>query len=65
MQKKVRPMSDSPSIICARGYRAEAKRLREQAAQNPWPDLREQIEEIARQCELLADNAERKPDRED
>ncbi len=54
-------MSDSPSVIRAQGYRAEAKRWREQAAQNPWSDLREQLEKIARQHELLTDNAERKP----
>jgi hypothetical protein len=53
-------MSGSPSAILARGYRAEAKRLREQAAQMRWPDLREQLERVARQYELLADNTERK-----
>jgi hypothetical protein len=34
--------------------------LREQAAQIRWPDLRQELEEIARQYELLADNIERK-----
>jgi hypothetical protein len=53
-------VSDSPTTILARGYRAEAKRLREQAAQMRWPDLREQLERVARQYELLADNTERK-----
>ena len=53
-------MSDSPSAILTRGYRAEAKRLREQAAQMRWPDLREQLERVARQYEILADSAERK-----
>jgi hypothetical protein len=53
-------MSDSPSVARAEGCRAEAKRLREQALEIRWPDLRLQAEEIARQYELLADNAERK-----
>ena len=44
----------------AKSYREEATRLREQAAQMRWPDLREQLERVARQYELLADNAERK-----
>jgi hypothetical protein len=53
-------VSDSPSVIRARGYRAEAQRLREQAAQNPWSDHREQLERIARQYELMAETIERK-----
>jgi hypothetical protein len=58
--KNVRSMSDSPSAILARGYRAEAKRLREQATQLRWPDLRQQLEEVARRYELLVENIERK-----
>ena len=58
--QKVRSLSDSPSVARAKGYRAEAKRLREQALEIRWPDLRLQVEEIARQYELLADNVERK-----
>jgi hypothetical protein len=54
-------MSDSPSAVRAQSHRAEAKRLREQAAQMPWPDLREQLEKIAGQYDLLADDIERKP----
>jgi len=56
-------MSDTPSAILARGYRAEAKRLREQAAQMRWPDLREELERIAGQYESLADSTERKQPR--
>ena len=54
-------MSDSPSVVRAKGYRAEVKRRRGHAVQNPWSDPREQLEKIARQHELLTDNAERKP----
>ncbi len=53
-------MSDSPNAIRAQSHRCEAKRLREEAAQFRWPDLRQELEEIARQYELLADNIERK-----
>jgi hypothetical protein len=53
-------MSDSLSAIRAKSYCAEAKRLREQAVEFRWPALRLQVEEIARRCELLADNIERK-----
>ena len=52
-------MSESPSDNIARRYRAKAERLHEQAAQMRWSDLREQLDKIAREYELLADSAER------
>ena len=52
---KVRSVSDYAKL---QKYRDEAKRVRETAAAISAPDLREALEEIARQYELLANAIE-------
>jgi hypothetical protein len=49
-------MSDSPR---AQRYRDQAKKIRGQAAADSSKDIREQLLEVARQYDMLADSAER------
>jgi hypothetical protein len=40
-------------------YREHARDLRDQAAQTPWLDIRQQMLEMAREYDLLAESVER------
>jgi hypothetical protein len=53
-------MSDSPR---AQNYRDQAKRLREAAGTFSSRDRRAQVEEIARQYDVLADSVEKEATR--
>jgi hypothetical protein len=57
---KVLAVSNSPNHEVAKGYREEAKRVRERAAITQAPDIREALEKIARQYEAMAESIERR-----
>jgi hypothetical protein len=48
-----------PDPLRVQTYRERARDLRDQAAQTPWGDLREQMLEMAREYDLLAESVER------
>jgi hypothetical protein len=48
-----------PDSLRALRYRDRARDLRGQAAQTPWRDIREQMLEMAREYDLLAESVER------
>jgi hypothetical protein len=47
-----------PDPLHVQHYRERARYLRNQAAQTPWQDLREQMLETARAYEILAESVE-------